>query len=92
MGSRWTVPRGPWTRIRLWSSQSAVCTSLRVAPDVRRATECSAEACICACAPAIPATAALGVAWAWSGASPWRSSRRRWADSHVTSGMLIVRP
>ena len=64
VGSRWTVPRGPCTRIRLRSSQSARCTSLRVAPVTRRATECSAEACTWACAPAIADAAAAAVGWA----------------------------
>src|SRR5262249_40432693 len=51
VGSRWTVPRGPNVLTRVRSSQSARCTSLRVAPAMRRPIENSAALSTWACAP-----------------------------------------
>ena len=51
VGSRWTVPRGPNVLTRVRSSQSARCTSARVAPAMRRPIESSAALSTWACAP-----------------------------------------
>lgn len=85
VGSRCTVPRGPYVFTSVRSSHSAARTPARVAPSVRRPTDSSAAESTCAWAPSmVLATSATGVPAGAGAPRNCRSARRALACSQVT--------
>ena len=76
VGSRCTVPRGPNVLTRVRSSQSARCTSARVAPAMRRPIDSSAALRTWACAPHSTPAMSAGPRSVAGSVSAWRAIRR----------------
>ena len=75
-GSWWMVPRGPNVLTRVRSSHSARCTSVRVAPAMRRPIDSSAALSTWACAPHSTPAMPAGPRPAAGSASACRAIRR----------------
>jgi hypothetical protein len=83
------VPRGPNVLTSVRSSQSARCTSVRVAPAMRRPIESSAALSTWACAPhSTPATPA-GPRSVAGAASAWRAIRRAVTPLQVRAAGVV---
>ena len=91
VGSRCTVPRGPYVFTRLRSFHSASRTVARVAPSTRSPTDTSAADITWACAPHMAATASAGPAARAGADNPCRSSRRPHTSAQDSVGTTGAR-
>src|SRR4029453_13655332 len=87
--SRCTVPRGPNVLTRVRSSQTARCTSARVAPAMRRPIENSAALRTWACAPHSTPAMSAGPRSLAGSVNAWRAIRRDVTSLQVSEAGVV---